>query len=274
MQAMTLKELQARSLAILEEVHSFCESNNINYYLAYGSLLGSVRHQGFIPWDDDVDIMMPREDYEKFCASFSSNDFGILSEQDSCCFITFCRVYDKKRTIVKTVSPYNSLRDPGGVWVDIFPLDGAEDDFNGFKKRIRLMRFLWILQCQSRQSKSSIISINKSISFKLLFKKIVFLNGIFLRPINKWLIKLAKKCPFGSTNHWTQTGCIDDGIRSYHSIDALSFNEYGIFEGHRFRIPIGYHEILTSVYGDYLKLPPEDERRPKESSVLKFYWRY
>ena len=67
MQELTLKELQQASLDILKDVHSFCEANQIQYSIAYGTLIGALRHKGFIPWDDDVDIVMPRPDFERFC---------------------------------------------------------------------------------------------------------------------------------------------------------------------------------------------------------------
>ena len=98
---MTLQEVQAINLEMMEEIHLFCVRNNIRYSLAYGSLIGAVRHEGFIPWDDDIDIMMPRPDFEVFSRSFQSQKGFILSSVYSNeTYVNYTRVYDN-RTIVR-----------------------------------------------------------------------------------------------------------------------------------------------------------------------------
>jgi lipopolysaccharide cholinephosphotransferase len=274
MRELTLSELQAKSLSILAEVHSFCEENGIMYYLAYGSLIGAIRHKGFIPWDDDIDIIMPRNDYDLFCKSFSSEKLRIISEHDRDSYITFCRVYDPGDTFVVATNPYHGRKDPGGVWIDIFPIDGAEDSFDLFKKRVNKMYWLWIMQCQERQSKANILAgQTTSKRIKLLLKKIVLVNGMLLRVINRKLVKMATVCKLGTTGHWTQVGCVDDGVRCYQRMEDISTFKYAEFEGYQFRIPIGYDRILKNIYGNYMELPPVEKRVPKESKVLKYYWK-
>ena len=99
MKEMTLREVQLFGLEILKDVHHFCTLNGIRYSLAYGTLLGAIRHKGFIPWDDDIDIVMPRPDYEKFCKTFKSDaGYDIFSPVEGDCYLGYARVCDLKRT--------------------------------------------------------------------------------------------------------------------------------------------------------------------------------
>ena len=129
MKELSLKELQGCCLEILKDVDAFCRTNEINYSLAYGSLLGAVRHKGFIPWDDDLDIVMPRKDYERFCREYRSGNFRLICQDNTPdCFIPFARVTDFTRTESRTYAPWmGSMQNPG-VWIDVFPLDYAPDD--------------------------------------------------------------------------------------------------------------------------------------------------
>lgn len=121
---MTLRELQLFALEILKDVHQFCTQNNIKYSLYAGTLLGAIRHQGFIPWDDDIDIVMPREDYNKFCQTYRSERFNLFNrDNDSSFQLAYARVCDIKRTLYKAVEPCS--KKPTGVWIDVFPADGC-----------------------------------------------------------------------------------------------------------------------------------------------------
>ena len=133
MRHLTLQELQQFSLDILKDVAGFCEKNNIRYSLGYGTMLGAVRPKGFIPWDDDVDIMMPREDYEKFRTIYKSKLYSFIDSRNTPdCYIAFGRVCDTKKTLASSCIPW--VKKDVGVWIDIFPVDRVPDDKDTFDR--------------------------------------------------------------------------------------------------------------------------------------------
>lgn len=132
MKELTLKEIQNLCCDILDEVHRFCTDNGIRYSLAYGSLIGSLRHNGFIPWDDDIDIVMPRPDFNIFCSTFTSDKGLECFPPGGNNWLAFARVCDTARTIQRSFLPWSATADTG-VWIDIFPLDGMPSDRQEFK---------------------------------------------------------------------------------------------------------------------------------------------
>jgi len=136
---MTLREVQLFSTGLLKEVHDFCISKNIRYSMTYGTLLGSVRHKGCIPWDDDIDIMMPRPDYERFCRTFcSENGSACFSPVIGDAYLGYARVCDLKKTWVHSM-PW-CKESPTGIWIDIFPIDGIDVDDDRVKELSNINR--------------------------------------------------------------------------------------------------------------------------------------
>ena len=272
MRELTLKELQEISLDILKDVHQFCVKNNIKYSLAYGTLIGAIRHKGFIPWDDDVDIIMPRPDYERFCSTFASIKYHVSSfETDSDCRMTFGRVFDDNQTFVRSFVPWH-LKEHG-AWIDVFPVDAAEDNFEQFSERIaRIYPIFRKLQRNRKGILHFSFSFSLKTQFRLLIKKVVFLNGWLVPNMMKMVIKEAKKYEFGSTKHWGLIAFNSYGIKDYHEDELFDEVVDVEFEHHNFKALRGYDEYLRQIYGDYMQLPPEENRKPKQT-YIHVYWK-
>ena len=165
MKQLTLQEIQAQSLEILQTVHDFCLAHDIRYSLAYGTLIGAIRHKGFIPWDDDIDIIMPRPDYDRFCRTFRAPGLGLLWEEDKNYYLSFCRVFDTEKTWCRSLLPVGKDY-KGGVWIDVFPADGVSDNFDEFSANIRQYKRTWMLQMRYRYARIPVKDIVRTCGFK------------------------------------------------------------------------------------------------------------
>lgn len=259
-----LKETQQIALDILKKVANTCNKLGLRYYLVFGTLIGAIRHKGFIPWDDDLDIMMPRPDHDQFVKFFLSNKkefpyYKIFTPDinpDYPYMIT--RVSDDRyRIIMDNEKPYGM-----GVFVDIYPYDGMG---NTWKEAVKYQRKGDRLSSYCFQA--SRLHLEKGITksaFRKIVKPSVFLTckAIGKDYFQNRLKKIAREKPFDTTRYvgnvvWGSGGevCI---------YDRKLFEEYIMvdFENSRFRAPAGYDEFLHHIYGNYMKLPPEKSRHP------------
>ena len=275
MKSLTTKEIQQQSLAILETVHEFCLKNDIKYSLAYGTLIGAIRHKGFIPWDDDIDIIMPRPDYERFVAAFSAPGLGIISEKSPDYYLNYCRVFDTVKTDSTTILPIGKNY-TGGVWIDVFPADGVSDDYDTFAANVNEFKRFWMLQLRYRYSLASLKDIIRTCSFKdfliLAGIKTSFSGRKRLDLVNTLVRNNAVRIPYGSTSHWSQLTVLDDGVRNYQDYSDFEETVDAEFEGRTFKIMKGYDRVLRNIYGDYMQLPPENQRQPKHGHAT-IYWK-
>ena len=261
-------EIQEIGLRILEDVHRFCVENNIRYSLAYGTLLGAVRHKGFIPWDDDIDIFMPRPDYDKFCSMYKSTpDFQLFPSGEHS-MLPFTRVCEMKETITDDyLIPWTDLTH--GVWIDIFPLDGAEDNVELLRRRNELaIKYRNI----NNTYRSSHLSISRKWTIvqniEILLKKLLY----GWRNPNPSHICLMNEFSYDACEYITNLSCPDDYNLEHIRKDI--FNHYCLveFENKQFFSIQDYDEVLSQYYGNYMELPPVEDRVPRHS-IQKHYWR-
>lgn len=249
-----LRKVQKVELEILDIVHKVCVENQLKYSLAYGTLIGAVRHQGFIPWDDDIDICMPREDYEKFLEiwpKYKFEDYILQNiETDEDFTQNFTKIRKNHTTFLQPKEEQYKYHK--GFFIDIFPGDRVPDSklkrqFQFFNMAVNL---LYSRKFKSGSS-SRIISMVENILF--LFPK------SFQKKYRKVSEKIVKKYNFNSELQYVFASTINDA-RIYYPNDIFENLILADFEGKRFYIFKDYDTCLKIQYGDYMQLPPENER--------------
>lgn len=251
-------------LKILHKVHEFCEANNIKYSLAYGSLIGAVRHQGYIPWDDDIDICMLREDYNKFISSFNKSIDGFkvraLETDDNYPF-----PYAKIESLDTRIEEESNVDIQIGVNIDVFPIDGIVDNKQAqkkFYKKLKRKHWIYILKIVKIESNRNVLK-----NFILLLAQI-FLYFVPLRKLSENIDSFIDK-----NNNTSQMLCEQElcvyGLRSCFPRSCMKSYQKMKFEDGEFYVMNGWHQYLSNVYGDYMKLPPKDKQVTHHS--LKSY---
>lgn len=261
-------EIKQVSLDILKDVHAFCSVNKIHYTLAYGTLLGAVRHKGFIPWDDDIDIMMPRPDYERFCKVYSSSKgYVCLSYPNS--YMPFARVCDTIKTVAdEGLLPWTKI--PHGVWIDVFPIDGAEDSMDKLMKRFqkaKLYRRLLFYYRGAQVDFSDLHSLSDKI--KILIKKIFFKT----HSSTPALQRIISRIEYEHANYVTNLSCPDDWGAEHFKKEMFDNYLKLQFEDTEFCVISAYDQMLKEYYGDYMRLPPIEQQVARHDGVTYFWKR-
>lgn len=252
-----LPRVKETELEILSKVDEFCREHDIKYSLAYGTLLGAVRHKGFIPWDDDIDIMMLREDYNKFIKLWNKNpiDGYILQNKDNSPDFsqTFTKIRKDHTTFINQAEADGGYKYHKGFFIDIFPLDRkATGKFNEIVQNINAIKYL--LLCREYLPKDNGLALKLASELFLLF------NPKFVRNNRrqKYLNRITKYNSQKNNRLLTVSAISDLRISFIPELMENSVDLY--FEGKKFMCTWKYLEFLESQYGDYMQLPPEAER--------------
>ncbi len=276
MKTIDLKELQKIEFDILSEFHEFCIKNGLKYSLAGGTLLGAVRHKGFIPWDNDIDVLMLREDYEKFLSltNGGKNDkfkYKVCNPLNSRPFpYTYTKILNDDTVLIE----HNGcLKRPYSVYIDVFPLEilaGDEDYINKLYAKVkRDIKYCYIISASSYVDYSKCEGLKK----KLLWKCANILYKLrFDIMISKSMNKKIKKNTSKVTDSAEKAGCIIAGqkreiIDKDHYLHFITLN----FENKEFMAFRDYDAYLTALYGDYMTPPPEAERVANHD--IEVYWK-
>lgn len=256
-------ELKQRELNILLQIKYFCENNNIKYYLAGGTLLGAIRHKGFIPWDDDIDICMPRKDYEKFVYGFQNNkkELEVYSSLLGNMSIPFCKVYDKK-TIIK--SEFNHNKQQLGLWIDIFPVDGLPEDIELVTKIYNIVAFYRKILILTKAKPGKGKSILKKYLKYILIPTAKFYGANKL--VNK-ITGIAKKYSYEESRFVGNIVWGLYGIGERMPKDEFERSVMVEFEGYEFPTFSCWDNYLRGLYGDYMKIPAIEERNNHNMKV-------
>lgn len=252
-----IKDIHSIELNILKYVTKVCKENNLRYYLCGGTLLGSIRHQGFIPWDDDIDISMPRPDYMKLLEilKYGERYKSLSFYNNDTYYYSFAKIIDTN-TIVKEVNLEYDIRGLG-VCIDIFPLDGIPNDRKVKNKHLRsIFRYRNLLY----NSLSSTCP-NSANKFKLLVRYFIWKYARLI-GWEKWILKVEELGNLYSYDSSQEVGCIVSGYKYKEIMDKNVFGlgDKKLFEGELYIVPSNYDKYLKSLYGNYKELPPIEKR--------------
>lgn len=256
MKKLLFSDCQKISFEILKKIDAFCKKENINYFIAYGTLLGAVRHQGFIPWDDDIDLIMFRDDYNRFINSFnSSNTAGrvyCLSFENETFYLPYAKVVDTSTKVYQ--NDFIELEN-SGIAVDIFPFDYVGDTE---AECIKMKRKFLI---GGKMLRYSLYNNYHELSTRLSYKIVlyVFSKIIGYKRIRRMIVK-GIKISKTEKKYSFSYGTFLFGDKTLYHTRWFDDVEYLEFEDALFPAPKCYKEYLEEHYGDYLTLPPQEQR--------------
>ncbi len=256
-----LNSLQEKLLGLLKWFDGFCRKENLRYYIIGGTCIGAARHQGFIPWDDDADVGMPRSDYEKLVSLFEERENSIIDgfmletgKSDAKDFYyTFGKLYDTTTTMTEKTR-FNCRR---GVYIDVFPLDGMgdtrEESLKHFSKIDRKNMFLMTRVCAVEKRRS--FYKNAAIVLSRLIPPFIVNDKKLVRKIDE----MSAEKDFDKCNYVCNTAS------TYRSREIMERRIFGTpteypFEGEMLYGPENYDEYLTTLYGNWRELPPKEKQ--------------
>lgn len=260
MKKQNLSEIQKKLLQVFKTFSNFCNENHIQYYAAYGTLIGAIRHQGFIPWDDDIDVFMRRTDYDRFVSlrNATPNCYEIATYHEGKSPYPFAKFY----TIEGSIWEYAHFPFIIGPWVDVFPLD----ECNGEKKDRAALEGFHYATWKYR----------KAIAYAS-WKEII--SDIYHGNVMDAGVKMVKKVRYAPFKH-RYIKEIESAEHVVRNVKGDELGDYSTaltnevfpkswfdnalivpFEDTNISVPCGYHQFLSYLYGDYMQLPPEEKRK-------------
>ena len=247
-------QLKQKELQILSAFIAVCDELNLKYFLAGGTLLGAIRHKGFIPWDDDIDVCMPRDDYDLFL----KNAYKYLPEHlfvqthysDPDYRQPFAKIRDSNTTYIETSSQMLNINH--GIFIDIFPIDGLPDNNRKINHLLRYKKVVMTYLGKDYYPRTFRRAVFGFIAKCLLFAKTP--QSALCRfevKIKKYSYTECKKTIlYGGA--W--------GKKEIHDKDLYGDGATATFEGLKVVVPANYDCYLTELYGDYMKMPPIEKR--------------
>lgn len=249
MTAAQIERLKRIELDMLAQFHIFCQATNLRYYIAYGTLLGAVRHKGFIPWDDDIDVVMPREDYEEFLRrgpSYLKDPLFVQTHESDPAYLNpYAKIRNSNTAFIER--PVQDREMNHGIFIDIFPLDPYPmEEHSSFQRK----KFI----------------LDERINMETVPMRVRPLKCKLVRPYAKWkyptveeaysererLFRRTKESAFLADNTW--------GDKEIIPKEWLGGGCLLEFEGLKLLAPSEYDKILRQEYGNYMEFPPIDQR--------------
>lgn len=260
-----LDKLRRKGLEILLYFKDICEKNNLKFYFCGGCCIGAIRHKGFIPWDDDVDIFMPREDYEKLAEIWEEQADTekysyVRTTKDHFTRLQFAMISDNETTFIKTRQW--DLDTNHGVRIDILPLDGCPS--GRFARKMQIMWGLIYSMFIVREAHSSKGKLFEIIGKILLALAITDKNRY---RVAKFAEKRMSRYKISDCEKITELCAWYQYMVNEYPKSAFEEQLYVDFEGYQLPIPVGYDDYLKMAFGDYMKLPPVESQVAKHDLV-------
>ncbi len=269
MKRLSLREMQLKELEILKVYDKFCNKNNLRYSLCGGTLIGAVRHKGFIPWDDDIDVFMPRPDFEKFISMFADNkyiaeNYEVASYKLDNLNLPYVKIFDLKTEID---AEYVGDKYEKHLWIDIFPIEGL-DSIEINKKIYSKDKFLSSILMYKKMTRRLTREQTNS-CFKYIMKRCIH---YLAKPISRK--HLAKKIDQNAQKiNYDDSKYVGEVIGGYGTREMFNkpdnFDEKLEFEGCYFNVINNYDENLKNVFGDYMQLPKVEDRKTHSVTIYE-----
>ena len=249
-----IEKIHTEILEIMDYIDGVCRENKLKYYLTGGTLLGAIRHNGFIPWDDDLDIEMPREDYEKFLSIVKFDGrYNVICYDTNLHYPRFFAKISQKGTKFVEADIYE-----WGIFVDVFPIDNQKSYGKHLELKKKIVRYLL-------DNRNRIVEKDKGRVIKYYISKVL--------PASAWIYLMEKI----AINHNTTCDFYINYGSQYAALRKTMPKEwYGdgidvVFEGRHYIAPAEYKKVLNRIFGsNYMEIPPVEKRKTHYPQYVKF----
>ena len=260
MKELSTREVQQGAYQVLKKLAALCEKQGWRFFLTYGTLIGAVRHEGIIPWDDDIDIMMPRPDYEKMKKYFCKHEKEMMPLK-----LFDISTVKKYPHMIARISDQNfyldfeNEKDYGiGLFVDIYPLDGAGNDLTDAIKLLQKTKRLASLCFLTSRKSFAVDNTDSKLKLIIKFPAYLWANLHGNKHYTNKLGKLAKTYDYETSSYIACVSWPGNYVFKKEVLDKIKMVK---FEDAMMPIPIEYDEFLSAIYGDYMTPPPESDRK-------------